>query len=94
MLKKIYSDKFAGWSIGQLQTLDNFDDEFDNQKTDFQIKIGGNITSIIASKGSSIVIQDVLIVPIITFSKFQEKDTYSMEEVQLYSQNHQNLVIL
>ena len=61
-VEKIYSDKFAGWSIGQLQTLDNFDAEFDSQKTDFQIKIDGTITSIIASKGSSIVIQDVLIV--------------------------------
>ena len=61
-VEEIYSDKFAGWSIGQLQTIDNFDDQFDSQKTDFQIKIGGNITSIIASKGSNIVIQDVLIV--------------------------------
>jgi len=61
-IEKIYSDKFAGWSIGQLQTMDSFDDEFDGQKTDFQLKIDGSITSIIASKGSSIVIQDVLIV--------------------------------
>ena len=62
IVKNTYTDKFAGWSVGQLQTLDNFDNEFDGSKTDFQIKIGGNITSIIASKGSSIVIQDVLLV--------------------------------
>ena len=61
-VEKIYSDKFAGWSLGQLQTIDNFDDEFDGQKTDFQLKIDGTITSIIASKGSPIVVQDVLIV--------------------------------
>ena len=61
-IEKIYSDKFAGWSLGQLQTMDNFDGEFDGQRTDFQLKIDGTITSIIASKGSSIVIQDVLIV--------------------------------
>ena len=62
LIEKTYTDKFAGWSVGQLQAIDKFDDEFDGQKTDFQIKIGGTITSIIASKGSSIVIQDVLVV--------------------------------
>ena len=62
LIEKTYTDKFAGWSVGQLQAIDKFDDQFDGQKTDFQIKIGGTITSIIASKGSSIVIQDVLVV--------------------------------
>ena len=33
-----------------------------DQKTDFQLKLDGTITSIIAAKGSSIVVQDVLIV--------------------------------
>jgi len=61
-IERTYTDKFAGWTVGQLQTLDNFSEEFDGEKTDFQLKIGGNITSIIASKGSSIVIQDVLLV--------------------------------
>ena len=61
-VEKIYSDKFAGWSLGQLRTMDNFDDEFDGQKTDFQLKLDGTITSIIAAKGSPIVVQDVLIV--------------------------------
>lgn len=62
LIEKTYTDKFAGWSVGQLQPVDKFDDQFDGQKTDFQIKIGGTLTSIIASKGSSIVIQDVLVV--------------------------------
>ena len=61
-IEKTYTDKFAGWSVGQLQTLDDFSGEFDGDKTDFQLKIGGTITSIIASKGSSVVIQDVLLV--------------------------------
>ena len=42
--------------------MDNFDDEFDGQKTDFQLKLDGTITSIIAAKGSPVVVQDVLIV--------------------------------
>ena len=93
-VEKIYSDKFAGWSIGQLRTLDNFDDEFDGQKTDFQLKLDGTITSIIAAKGSPVVVQDVLIVLVNNILKFLEKVTSSVEEARLYSQNHQNLVIL
>ena len=62
IVKDVYSDKFAGWSIGQLQPIDDFSNEFDGRKTDFQIKIGGIITSIRSSKGSNINIQDTLIV--------------------------------
>ena len=42
--------------------MDNFADEFDGVTKDFQLRIAGNITSIIAAKGSPIVVQDVLIV--------------------------------
>jgi len=61
-IKKLYSDKFAGWSIGQLQPIDNFSDQFDGRKTDFQLEVGGNIISIRSSKGSNINVQDTLIV--------------------------------
>ena len=61
-VKKQFTDKFSAWSIGQLQTMDNFADEFDGVTKDFQLRIAGNITSIIAAKGSPVNVQDVLIV--------------------------------
>ena len=62
LIEKVYNDKFAGWSIGQLQPIDNFSDKFDGRKTDFQLEVGGNIISIRSSKGSNINVQDTLIV--------------------------------
>jgi len=61
-IEKVFTDKFSSWTVGQLQTIDDISGEFDGVTREFQIKIGGNITSIIAAKGSPITIQDVLIV--------------------------------
>ena len=61
-LEKTFTDKFAGWAIGQLQPLDDISDQFDGTTTDFQLRVNSVVTSIKASKGSSINIQDVLLV--------------------------------
>ena len=61
-IDKTYTDKFSGWSIGQLQPLDSIYDQFDGIRKDFQLRINGVITSIKASKGSGINIQDTLLV--------------------------------
>ena len=61
-VEEIFTDKFASWSIGQIQTLDDISDKFDGVTKDFQLRIAGNITSIIAGKGSPVNVQDVLIV--------------------------------
>ena len=61
-LQNIYTDKFAGWCIGQLQPLDDISDQFNGTKTDFQLEVNSVVTSIKASKGSNINIQDVLLV--------------------------------
>lgn len=56
------TDKFNGWSIGQLQVLDSIDDLFDSQTRTFTLRINGNITSIVSSRGSSINVEDTLLV--------------------------------
>ncbi len=58
----VYYSKFASWSIGDLQVIDNFDDLFDNNRKIFPIKINGIPRSIRAKKGSSLDIQASLIV--------------------------------
>lgn len=59
---KTISDKFTGWTVGQLQVLDDISNLFDGQKVVFPISIDGNLTSIQASKGSKVNIQDTLLV--------------------------------
>ena len=55
-------DVFTGWSVGQLQVLDNFTSLFDGVRKTFPITLNGNVLSIQAKKGSLITIQDTLLV--------------------------------
>jgi hypothetical protein len=61
-IEKTFTDKFVGWSIGELQNIDPIDDQFDGEKSSFQIKIDGNLYSILSSKGSNINVQDTLLI--------------------------------
>jgi hypothetical protein len=61
-IQKTFVDKFAGWSIGELQVLDNLDDKFDGEKVSFPITLSGNLISILSSKGSNINVQDTLLI--------------------------------
>ena len=61
-IQKTFTDNFAGWSIGELQVLDTFDDAFDGKTTTFQTKISNNLISILAAKGSNINVQDNLLI--------------------------------
>jgi len=61
-IDKTFSDIFSGWHIGQLEALDSIEDQFNSKKTSFQLKIGGNITSILSKKGSSIDVSQCLLV--------------------------------
>ena len=45
-VEEVRNDEFNGWSIGELQVLDNIDDLFDGQRKVFPISINGNRTSI------------------------------------------------
>ena len=59
---EIADDKFAGWSVGTLQVLDNIEELIDGARKDFPLKLNGAITSIVSSPGSKIDVQDVLII--------------------------------
>ena len=61
-IDKIFTDKFTGWSLGTLEVLDNIERFIDGERTSFPLSLSGNIVSIIASKGSKINVQDILLV--------------------------------
>ena len=57
-----FTDEFAGWTIGELESFDDFDDLFDGKTKTFKLKKAGNIKSIVAARGSNIVVQDVILI--------------------------------
>ena len=61
-IDEIFNDDFSGWSVGQLQVLDNINDFIDGIRKDFSLSLAGNSISIVAGKGSKIKVQDVLLV--------------------------------
>ena len=61
-VNEISDDKFSGWSVGTLQLLDNIEVLIDGVRKDFPLKINGAVTSIVASPGSKINVQDILII--------------------------------
>ena len=61
-IQNIFSDKFTGWSIGELQVFDNISGLFDGETTTFPLTINGDLVSIKAAKGSNINVQDLLLV--------------------------------
>jgi len=56
------TDKFTGWSIGMLQSLDRLDSLFDNEKKVFTMTLSGEPLAIKAQEGSPINVQDTLLV--------------------------------
>jgi hypothetical protein len=61
-IQKTFVDEFTGWSIGELQVLDRFDDQFDGTKIAFEITLSGNLISILSARGSNINVQDTLLI--------------------------------
>jgi hypothetical protein len=61
-IQKTFTDKFTGWSIGELQVLDRLDDKFDGETVSFPLTLSDNLISIRSSKGSNINVQDTLLV--------------------------------
>jgi len=61
-IDEIFTDEFAGWSLGTLQPLDTPQGEFDGDTRTFQMKLNDEIISIRAAKGSKINVQDVILV--------------------------------
>ena len=61
-IQNTISDKFTGWSIGELQVLDNIENLFDGNRLTFPIRVAGSLISIRAAKGSPINVQDNLLI--------------------------------
>ena len=59
---QIHNDKFAGWTFGELQVLDDFSGFFNGVKKSFQIKENGVPLSLRSAPGSPIRIQDNLLI--------------------------------
>ena len=61
-VQKTSNDKFTGWSIGELQILDNIQNLFDGSRTIFPLKVSGILQSFVSSPGSNIDIKNNLLV--------------------------------
>ena len=61
-IDKTFTDEFTGWSVGTLQVLDDIEQYIDGDRKSFPLTLAGNVVSIVASKGSKIDVQDVLLV--------------------------------
>ena len=59
---EIFTDEFTGWSIGQLQDLDDVAYLFDGNRLTFPLSQGGVTISIRSSKGSPVNIEDTLLI--------------------------------
>lgn len=59
---RTFTDKFTGWTFGDLQVLDSIDNLFNGTRINFPIKIDGQQITIKARKGSNIDIQATLLV--------------------------------
>jgi len=59
---EIATDEFTGWSVGQLQVMDNIEQFINGSRTNFPIELNGVVTSIVAGRGSKVNVQDVLLV--------------------------------
>jgi len=61
-ITKTQTDQFTGWTIGDLQVVDDISPQFNGDATRFAIKFDGVRTSIKAAKGSLIDVQATLLV--------------------------------
>lgn len=61
-VERTYTDDFSGWSIGELQKLDDIDSLFNGFRKTFAISDNGNRFAIIARDGSDIDLKSVLLI--------------------------------
>ena len=62
IIEEVHNDKFAAWTFGNLDILDDFSPYFDGVTKSFAIKKSGNYVTLRAAKGSPIRIQDNLLI--------------------------------
>ena len=61
-IQEIATDEFTGWSVGELQVMDNIEQFINGSRTNFPIELDGVVTSIVAGKGSKVNVEDVLLI--------------------------------
>ena len=61
-IQETISDKFSGWTFGELEVLDKINNEFDGSKRSFILKKAGKPVTIRTKEGSSIDVQATLLV--------------------------------
>ena len=61
-VERTYTDDFNGWSVGELQKLDDIDSLFNGSRKTFAISDNGNRFAIIARDGSDIDLKSVLLI--------------------------------
>ena len=61
-IEKTQTDSFNGWSVGQFAVLDSFESEFDGFKKTFRLTENGETVSIVAQRGSTINIEETLVI--------------------------------
>jgi len=61
-VEKTYTDSFSGWSVGELQKLDDIDSLFDGFRRTFPISNNTNRFAIISRNGSDIDLKSVLLI--------------------------------
>ena len=61
-IDRTYSDQFNGWSVGEFQVFDRFDNEFDGVNKSFRLLLNEVPVSIKAAPGSNIEVEQTLLV--------------------------------
>ena len=61
-IDKTFSDNFSGWTVGDFQVLDRFDDLFDGETRSFQLRLNDSPVTIRARNGSPIDVDAVLLI--------------------------------
>ena len=61
-IDEIYNDDFNGFSIGELQVLDNFDTDFDGTKRTFRLSVNDLPLSIQSAPGSPVEVDKTLLI--------------------------------
>ena len=61
-IDKTFNDSFSGWSVGDFQVLDRFDEFFDGETRSFQLRLNDSPVTIRARNGSPIDVDAVLLI--------------------------------
>ena len=62
VINKTYNDFFSGWTLGQLEVLDSFEDLFNGVTKKFPLKLNDSLVTIRSAKGSNIDVKSTLLI--------------------------------